>query len=144
MPLKLPRWLVAILLGLSLIAVLTAAFAAWAEWPRYTARNFVALAAEGEFVDARSILRTRNPERAEYGQVGLIRDDMKVAPAERHRAMFCEQQVTFKPRTAGDILAGRCSFKLDRRGVTLTAERGVIWEPESEEPIFSFTVPIFR
>ena len=53
---KLPRWLVILLLSSSLMAVLAAGGWCWVSWPKWTARTFTNLLTEGDCDSARQML----------------------------------------------------------------------------------------
>ena len=90
---KMPKWLVTLLLSVSIVSVLTAGGWWWVTWPDQTMREFVALAAAGNLQEARAMAECE-PE---------------VVFDVEHLAACCGAQIGFnktRRRTAVEIILG--------------------------------------
>ncbi len=117
---KMPKWLVALLLGFSIVSLLTAGGWCWVTWPDRTMREFVELAAAGKFQEARTMAECE-PE---------------VAFNVEHLAACCGADMGFdktRRRTAAEIILGtKWYFDSDpSRGVWKSTVPG---EEEKDDP----------
>ena len=120
---KLPRWLVILMLSTSVLAVLVAAGWWWFTWPERTAREFVRALADGRYDDA-----TR-----------LMPDPFYTFPQIAYdRSAWEQSRLQSERRSLADFFFGRQRFKLEYRNkwspaveystmsTPVVAERGVL------------------
>ena len=113
---KLPRWLICLLLGSSVLAVPAAACFLWFTWPARTAREFVDLAAEREWSPIEGMFQ-RAPDRM------IVRFWIaEELPSWGHDELEADS------RTWRDLCDGRQHFRMIRSRIEFTVERGKLIE----------------
>jgi len=95
---KLPRWLVVVMLSASTISVLGSAAWWWVVWPDRTAAEFAALLKAGQGEAA----------------LGMIREPRDLLRAEFEKARFVPEEGApeHEPRSVADVLRGKQRFKI--------------------------------
>lgn len=106
----LPRWLVACLLGVSLLIVIASAFLWWITWPTHVANDFLTNLASGES-QAWQVLVEPPWDFLEYAEV--------------YDSGQWEFHPRWESRTIADVIWGRRRFWLhEEGGFVMVAERG--------------------
>lgn len=117
---KLPRWLVLSLLTFNAFAILAAAAWWWADYPSRTAREFVALVAQGELEQANEMMVSQH---FEIGQLTYSkREEMCLLDGEGGaytsltredwQRQFREPNLVWIEPSMADLLAGQRRFRL--------------------------------
>jgi hypothetical protein len=114
---RIPRWLLVILIAVSAGAALVASGWWWVTWPERTAREFVAFLSEGNLDAAnRMLVATQDPT-------------LDYVPANIE--LFASAKEWFsqgsEPRTALDVLFARGQYRIDEHeGIVLAVERNQV------------------
>lgn len=108
---RLPRWVVILLAGLSCATVVLTACTVWVAWPNRTAREFVRVMNEV-------------PLEAEQYDVGALLVILETIGVQS--SAFQEEAIVFRPRSASDLFLGRRTFTVTGVPCEFTAERGRI------------------
>jgi len=114
---KLPRWSVVLLLGLTAVAVVAAVALFWITWPEKTAREFIALIGTGRFEEANRF-RGLSPDQ----------DDRLLFPWEPEYKLWRWEQQQLKPqsRSLADLVLGRQEFIVAAEWYWFRVERGKV------------------
>jgi hypothetical protein len=112
---KLPRWLVIMMMLVSVLSVLGAAAWLWITWPERTAREFVSLTARGEFEQLRTLLDASSGLAVENGELCLNVEDWflrgSINPGEELREFMQRVVISqLQPNQIADTVLARGVF----------------------------------
>lgn len=129
---KLPRWLMILMLSSSGLAVLVIPAWWWVTWPTRTAREFVALLGAARLEDAGKMIAT-GPEIVPA-----------VVPGAEARRAYDVATIKANARSIGNIIDGRQRFRLPHAEYAFTVRRGKVIEQEfllGDSDRAAFTLP---
>jgi hypothetical protein len=112
---KLPRWLVILMLTTSVLSVLATAGWWWVTWPERTAREFMRKLSEQNISEGDELSWLSIQQRAE--------------PRKRLDTPL-EETLELPPRPLGDVLRGRQPFELRCVGFKFVVQRGKLIAPD--------------
>jgi len=113
---KLPRWLVIVMLASSVLLVLVASGWWWVTWPQRTAREFFELIKAGNMEQAKAMTRRQDSDGLHWANLKRVVDEQKWSP----------ETLLAHPRSVLDLIAARQTFHKSSVSTVFTVQRGTV------------------
>jgi hypothetical protein len=140
---KIPRWLVGVMLGTSAAAIIVAAAFWWLTWPTRTIREFTTLVEQGRFDEANQLLKPPSRLRIDTAEVRekvvvevgvtmlFAMEPVREYSPDAWRSWCTLENLQTDSRSVTEMIRGRQQFSFHRQFTTPVfigghAERGSI------------------